>query len=729
MLGRQGWPPPRDARCRRDRARRSRRRPGAPGDTATWAPADKHGFGTSHSAGEQRVVHAAAGVGERDLLPGPRARPPSAGCSSRSATAATVHARDGRRRPAPHRARRGGRHRAAWRRSPGSLAFEQVTETHAGASPRRGSRIPARPTVLADVRSSRSRAPLQLYVLADPAPGDDGNDDRGRRAGRLGRRRGERASRPTPRLRRDVGGYRGTSSDPWSDAARRRWKLAGYDAATPGQRGPGRAHAARRRRGRQAMTLGVGFGADARAPRAARARARSHAGFTAAQALRRGLARRYLARSKTPPATVAGRSGAERALRPVADRARGVRGQAQSAARRSRRRTCPGSGARSPRSRTSRTSGPYHLVWPRDFYHVATAQKAAGDDAAATRLLDYLWQVQKRRRLVLAEHARRRDGVLDEPAARRDLAPDRARLVARRRVAGDWEHIRDAADYVAAEGPGHRAGALGEPERLVAEHDRDGDRRPDLRGGHRAGQRRRRAAASYAAARRHVAAAGRVLDGDHERPYSDEPYYLRDHQAGARPGADGATTGSATTSRGRWTNGRSSTTRSSGSTLFGVKKWDDPVISELARRRRPVAGAADRRLPPVHVRRLRRDARGRRLGHIPDRREPDARPLLAAADRRARRVRAAPGRSAADAACGTIASSANDGLMLPEQVWTGPGGAAQTPARRRRWPGRTPSSSVSRGRSTAGAPDRAPGHRRLPASPGRDCCDGPGIEI
>jgi glucoamylase len=41
------------------------------------------------------------------------------------------------------------------------------------------------------------------------------------------------------------------------------------------------------------------------------------------------------------------------------------------------------------------TSGPYHLVWPRDLYHVATAQKVAGDGAAADRLLDFLWRVQK----------------------------------------------------------------------------------------------------------------------------------------------------------------------------------------------------------------------------------------------------------------------------------------------------------------------------------------------
>ena len=40
-------------------------------------------------------------------------------------------------------------------------------------------------------------------------------------------------------------------------------------------------------------------------------------------------------------------------------------------------------------------SGPYHLVWPRDLYHVATAQQAAGDEAAADRLLDYLWRAQK----------------------------------------------------------------------------------------------------------------------------------------------------------------------------------------------------------------------------------------------------------------------------------------------------------------------------------------------
>jgi glucoamylase len=40
-------------------------------------------------------------------------------------------------------------------------------------------------------------------------------------------------------------------------------------------------------------------------------------------------------------------------------------------------------------------SGPYHLVWSRDLYQVATAQIAAGDLAAAERALDYLWTRQQ----------------------------------------------------------------------------------------------------------------------------------------------------------------------------------------------------------------------------------------------------------------------------------------------------------------------------------------------
>jgi glucoamylase len=99
------------------------------------------------------------------------------------------------------------------------------------------------------------------------------------------------------------------------------------------------------------------------------------------------------------------------------------------------------------------TSQPYHLVWPRDFYHAATAQKAAGDDAAAGRLVDYLWHVQKPEGDFWQNT--RVDGTpvwtsqqLDETSLPVVLAWWLGRT-----SASDWPHIRAAADYVASHGP------------------------------------------------------------------------------------------------------------------------------------------------------------------------------------------------------------------------------------------------------------------------------------
>lgn len=48
-----------------------------------------------------------------------------------------------------------------------------------------------------------------------------------------------------------------------------------------------------------------------------------------------------------------------------------------------------------PNSNEPNTTG-YHAVWSRDLYHVATAFDALGDRAAANRLLDYLFNVQQK---------------------------------------------------------------------------------------------------------------------------------------------------------------------------------------------------------------------------------------------------------------------------------------------------------------------------------------------
>ena len=66
----------------------------------------------------------------------------------------------------------------------GSLTFRQITETPRWRLTKTWISDPQGDSVLADVRFvSRTGRPLALYALADPAPGDDGNDDLARRLG------------------------------------------------------------------------------------------------------------------------------------------------------------------------------------------------------------------------------------------------------------------------------------------------------------------------------------------------------------------------------------------------------------------------------------------------------------------------------------------------------------------------------------------------------------------
>ena len=123
-------------------------------------------------------------------------------------------------------------------------------------------------------------------------------------------------------------------------------------------------------------------------------------------------------------------------------------------------------------------------------------------------------------RLLVAEHVRRRPREVDDRAARPGVAADRARV-----VAGPHERVglgaRRAGRRLPRQQRGPAAqqpGALGEPGRLLAQHDRDRDRRPDLRRRHRAQERRGGQGRRLRGARRRLAAARRELDRHHERP-------------------------------------------------------------------------------------------------------------------------------------------------------------------------------------------------------------------
>jgi glucoamylase len=200
----------------------------------------------------------------------------------------------------------------------------------------------------------------------------------------------------------------------------------------------------------QTMTLAIGFGADGAAATAA-ATGSLAAGFETAKAAYDAGWQAYLASLKAPPAPVAG----DAHMRRVYDQSLLVLAALEDKRHR-------GASIASPSMpwvwgtltlSGEQFSDPYHLVWPRDFYHVATAQKAAGDDAGAERLVDYLWRVQKGDGSFWQNT--RVDGTpvwkseqLDETALPIVLAWWLGRT-----GPTDWDNIRAAADYLMANGP------------------------------------------------------------------------------------------------------------------------------------------------------------------------------------------------------------------------------------------------------------------------------------
>jgi glucan 1,4-alpha-glucosidase len=99
--------------------------------------------------------------------------------------------------------------------------------------------------------------------------------------------------------------------------------------------------------------------------------------------------------------------------------------------------------------------GGYHLVWARDLYQVATAMLAAGDRAAAERSLDYLFEVQQKPDGSFPQNSQL-DGTpywgglqLDEVAFPIVLAGQLGRTDAE-----TWrQHVKKAADFLVANGP------------------------------------------------------------------------------------------------------------------------------------------------------------------------------------------------------------------------------------------------------------------------------------
>ena len=666
--------------------------PGAPGAKHTWAPADKHGVSTARQlAGKAYLTLRQASLSEvyyPDLsTPSLRSLQFAVTDGRSFVDRETVEGDAGHIEPvAPGVA-------ATVEPLPGTLRFRQVTETARWRLTKTWLTDPARAAVMVRVRfESKTGRPLRLFVLADPAPGDDGNDDRARSArGRLVAWDDDAASvvAARPALQRTTSGYRGRASDPWRRLRADRG-LTGYDATKPGNV----VQAARTRltgRGRrQSMTLVVGFGRS-RGGAARTARRSLAAGFGAAATTFDAGWQRYLRSLRAAPAPVAG----DPELARVYEQSLLVLAALEDKRYRGASIASPSM----PWVWATLTldkkpiSGPYHLVWPRDFYHAATAQNAAGDNGAAQRMVDYLWRVQKpdgswwqNTRVNGTEFWTTEQ--MDQVALPIVLAWWLGRT-----GAADWRHVEQAADYIVAHGP----------ETGQERWENQDGWSPNTIATEIAGLicaadlARRNGEPGKATAYETVADAWqRGVEGwtaTSNGPYAPRPYYLRvvkgeDKKASTKdPDPNSGTKYSLGDNYPRDVDQRAIVDNSFlGLVLFGVKPWNDPTVLNSLQVADETTGADRLAVDTPSGRIWRRftfDGYGEQadgaLWNIFEDAERQtfgrAWPLLAGERGEYELIAGRP----ADAQLQAIANTANDGLMLPEQVWDdregGPGAA------------------------------------------------------
>ena len=351
--------------------------PGAPGDVATWTEGDKDGIGS------------ATGLESRPLLTlddGEMTEVYAPDLGTPSIRDLQFAVSDGR--TFAEREREDATHRIELA-DPRSLTYRQVNTARSGRWRITKTYVtdPGRDAVLVDVTfESLTGRPLELYAILDPGLSNSGDDDRaltqdGTAAAFDEDYASALAADPAPS--QISSGYHGTS-DGWTDLRsdfRMDWA---YDAASaPGNvvqtlRLPLTGIGPKRR-----ATLSLGFGADPAAA-AGTARAALAGGFAAASERYAAGWHAYLG-GLARPASVQGR-----------ERLYDVSLMVMAALE---DKTYRGAGIASPSmawvwGTIPGYSGPYHLVWSRDLYQVASAQIAAGDRAAGGRALDYLWERQ-----------------------------------------------------------------------------------------------------------------------------------------------------------------------------------------------------------------------------------------------------------------------------------------------------------------------------------------------
>ncbi|HET8756889.1 MAG TPA: glycoside hydrolase family 15 protein [Solirubrobacteraceae bacterium] len=405
--------------------------PGAPGAVANWTRGDKDGFGTARPLGS-RVWFTLQG-GELTEVYAPDLGTPS----FRDLQFVVSDGRTFSEREtdvAKHVTRLSDAR---------SLTYRQVSSTRRWRLTKTYVADPQRAAVLVDVRfQSLTDRPYRLYVLADPALSNTGDDDTAARATAADATNAS-ALATAPALTKTSVGYMG-ASDGWTDLRDDHRMDWAYDAAsTPGNVVQTGATPLTGLRGHRHLTLALGFAAKPEAA-ASVADAALRRGFRdAARAYAAGW-HRYLGRLDRP------RSAA--GIKRLYDASLMVMAATED-------KTFRGALIAAPSmpwvwGNIAGYSGPYHLVWSRDAYQVATAMLAAGDRAAADRAVSYLFARQQQADGCFPQNSNV-DGSPHWPNLQLDEVADPIILSwqLRRFDAGTWAHVKRAADCIVANGP------------------------------------------------------------------------------------------------------------------------------------------------------------------------------------------------------------------------------------------------------------------------------------
>ena len=414
--------------------------PGAPGAKAFWTPANKQGFGTSMTT-QSKVWHTLQG-GELTEVYYPDLSTPALRdlqlivtdgktFTDRETDATTQHVELVDKHSLTYRqvnTAKSGRYR---------IVKTYVTD-------------PSRNTLLVDVRfQSLTGRPYQVYAYVDPSLSNDGSDDSGTTShGALLTQDAQAGSAlvAAPSFGRTSTGYL-DASDGWVDLRddhRMDWQLP---LLAERQRRPDRRDEARRAPP-SAPAARTGLRRDERRGARHRARARCSAASTASPAPTPTAGTATWARSSAMPASAKpyGAEYDESVMILAAHEDKTYRGAFIASP------TMPwawGTGFEFPKS------GVYHAVWSRDLYQIVTGMMAAGDRGAAERALSFVFDKQQRpdgsiRQNTFVDGTPHWDGTQQDEVAfplvlAWQLHRDDAQTYA--------QHVKPAADWLVKTGP------------------------------------------------------------------------------------------------------------------------------------------------------------------------------------------------------------------------------------------------------------------------------------